>query len=283
MPFCTRSRRRICGVGYLDWVKRATGAVFLGGEAGRAQTFLPATILFLLLTLPMLFLFKLSKQQAEPAGEKVKLGSLYREQWGKFRELIRIPGVGLFLLAYFFFNDAILTAANNFPIYLQNVFAVSDTTKSLLLMGILATSAIGALLAGWMADKVGLKKTLMFVLGSWVVILPLLGSVSNFKLFVVYTVIMGLLYGSVWAVTRAAMTALVPPERMNFGFSFYGIAERVSTLVGPVTWGLISTLLVHLGPTRYRIAVSAMAIFVIIGLLIMRKVQIPKTNNTINN
>jgi UMF1 family MFS transporter len=254
----------------------ASGAVYLVGEVGRAQTFLPATIIFFILSLPMLIYFKLPKQ--EKTYNKIILKEEYKNYWNQFKELIKFPSMGLFLLAFFFFNDAILTAANNFPIYLERVFNVSDNTKSMLLLGILATSAIGAFCSGWVGDKIGLKKTLVIVLGSWVVILPALGLTSNFNLFIIFTVLMGFMYGATWSVTRAVMTALCPKEKLNFGFSFYTLAERVSTLVGPLSWGLITSFFIGLGPTRYRIAISVMTIFVVIGIFFLRKVKIEKEN-----
>lgn len=262
--------------GLLITLPLASGAVYLVGEAGRAQTFLPAVIIFFVLALPMLLFFKLPKQ--EKVDNKIILKDEYKNYWSQFKELIKSPNMGLFLLAYFFFNDAIITASNNFPIYLQNVFAVADSTKSMLLVGILATSAVGAFCSGWVADKIGLKKSLMIVLGSWVVLFPLFGLTTNFTIFVVLAIIMGFLYGSIWTVTRAAMTALCPKDKLNFGFSFYTLAERVSTLVGPLTWGLITSLFIGLGPTRYRIAITVMAVFVAIGIFFLRKVEIKKEN-----
>ena len=108
----------------------------------------------------------------------------------------------LFLIAYFFFNAAIITASNNFPMFLQNVFSVPDNTKSMILVGILATSVIGARCSGWVADRIGLKKTLTIVIGSWVILFPVLGLVTNFSLFVFCTILMGFLFGSIWTVTR---------------------------------------------------------------------------------
>ncbi len=258
----------------------ASGAVYLFGEVGRAQTFLPATLIFFILALPMLIYFKLPKQ--EKTDNKIILKEEYKNYWNQFKELIKSPSMGLFLLAFFFFNDAILTAANNFPIYLERVFNVSDNTKSMLLLGILATSAVGAFCSGWVADKIGLKKTLVIVLGSWVVILPALGLTSNFNLFVIFTVLMGFMYGATWSVTRAVMTALCPKEKLNFGFSFYTLAERVSTLVGPLSWGLITSLFIGLGPTRYRIAIIVMTAFVVIGMLFLRKVEIKERSGIIS-
>lgn len=260
--------------GLLITLPLASGAVYLVGETGRAQTFLPATIIFFLLALPMLLYFKIPKQ--EKVDIKINLKEEYKNYWQKVVELLKIPSIGFFLLSFFFFNDAILTAANNFPIYLQKVFSVSDTIKSILLMGILGTSAIGALCSGFVADKIGLKKTLIIVLGSWIVILPALGLLSNFKLFIVFTVLMGFMYGATWSITRATMTVLTPKEKLNFGFSFYTLAERVSTLVGPLSWSLITSLFIGLGPTRYRIAMTVMAGFVAIGVFFLRKVQINK-------
>lgn len=264
--------------GLLITLPLASGAVYLVGEAGRAQTFLPAVIIFFVLALPMLLFFRLPKQ--EKADNKIILREEYKNYWSQFKELIKSPSMGMFLLAYFFFNDAILTASNNFPIYLQNVFAVSDSTKSMLLVGILATSAVGAFSSGWVADKIGLKKSLMIVLGSWVALFPLFGLTSNFTIFVVLAILMGFLYGSIWTITRAAMTALCPKEKLNFGFSFYTLAERVSTLVGPLSWGLIISLFIGFGPTRYRIAITAMAIFVAIGIFFLRKVEIRKSHHS---
>lgn len=264
--------------GLLITLPLASGAVYLFGETGRAQTFLPATILFFVLSLPMLLFFKLSKQ--EKIVNKISIKEEYKNYWGHFKGLIKEPGMRLFLLSYFFFNDAIITAQNNFPIYMQRVFGVSDKTKAMLLIGILITSAIGAFCSGWVADKIGLKKALVIVLGSWVVIFPLMGMISNFVLFIILSVTMGFFFGATWTVSRAAMTALCPKEKLNFGFSFYTLAERFSTLIGPLAWGLITSLFIGFGPTRYRIAIIAMAVFVAIGIFILRKVQIEKENPT---
>src|SRR3989344_5746590 len=210
-------------VGLLITLPLASGTVYLVGETGRAQTFLPATIIFFILALPMLLFFKLSQQRK--VDNKINLMNEYKNYWSQFKELIKSPNVGLFLLAYFFFNDAIITASNNFPIYLENVFAVTDSTKTMLLAGILATSAVGAFCSGWVSDKIGLKKALMIVLGSWIIIFPLLGSVSNFSIFILLCILMGFFFGATWAVARAAMTALCPKDKLNFGFSFYTLAE----------------------------------------------------------
>ncbi|MFA5230740.1 MAG: MFS transporter [Candidatus Paceibacterota bacterium] len=61
-----------------------------------------------------------------------------------------------------------------------------------------------------------------------------MGFTSNFPIFIVLSILMGFFYGATFTVARASMTALCPKEKLNFGFSFYTLAERFSTLVGPV-------------------------------------------------
>ena len=146
----------------------ATGTLNLFGGSSRTESLLPAVATFSLLALPTLLLFK------EPHKEQsiLSYAKEAKESLVETKILITIPGVLAFFIAYFFFNDAILTAANNFSIFLEQVWKVSDTVKTYILLGILVTSAIGGFISGLIADKLGHKKTLVFILSGWVIILP---------------------------------------------------------------------------------------------------------------
>ena len=141
-------------VGLLIALPFASGAVYLFGAAGRAQTFLPSVVLFIILALPMFLFFRLPGNHA--AHDAWTVTGEYKSQWCQWKSLVKNPSMKMFLLSYFFFNDAVITAANNFPLYLEHVFAVSDSTKSMILVGILVTSVIGALASGWVADAIGI-------------------------------------------------------------------------------------------------------------------------------
>ncbi len=247
----------------------ATGAIYLFGNSGRAQTFLPSVVLSFLFVLPVLLFFK---ENAQAKNVVVNLKQEYRNYISSFMELIRLPGMGRYLLAFFLFNDAMLTVVNNFPIFLEQVFKVSDKVKSLIAVGVFAMAAVGGLLGGWLGSRLGLKRSLLVILASWVVIFPILGLLKNFVMFTVFCIILGILYGATWAITRAIMVYLSPRDKMNHAFSYYNLFERFSTFVGPVSWGLITTLLVKSGPVRYRIAIASMAVFVLVGLIIIRKI-----------
>lgn len=255
--------------GLLVILPLSLGVISFFGVSPRAETLLPSVILFFILSLPMLLFFK----EPHKIKEKSPFGSSIKDTWRETKILFSFSGVLLFLLAYFFFNDAILTASNNFSIFLEQVWHVSDLVKTYILVGILITSAVGGVISGIIADRFGHKRTLMFILAGWVIILPLVGFLTNFILFIIATALMGLWFGANWAVTRSVMSRIAPKGKHNLAFAYFSLAERVSALIGPLVWGLIVSNLVHLGSFRYRIATLAITFFIIIGLFMLYRLK----------
>ena len=255
--------------GLLIALPLSTGSLSFFGSNPRAETLLPSVLIFFILSLPMLILFK---EPGKPK-EKLRLASRFKEMITETKLLFSFSSVGLFLLAYFLFNDAILTASNNFPIFIEQVWGVSDIVKTYILLGILVTSVIGGTLSGFIADKFGHKRTLMFILAGWIVILPFIGLINNFTLFVTGAIIMGLWFGSSWTVSRSVMAYVAPRGKHNLAFAYFGLAERASSFVGPVVWGLIVTNLISIGSFRYRLAGLAVTGFIILGLIALSYVK----------
>ncbi len=235
----------------------------------RAETLLPAVAIFFILTLPTLIFFKEPQKESDPLDLKFKI----KDTWKKTKELFLFPGIFLFALSYFLFNDAILTASNNFSIFMEQVWHVSDTVKTYLLLGILITSAIGGLVSGHIADRFGHKKVLMWILVGWLIILPAIGLVTNFTIFVIATILMGFWFGACWAVSRSVMSYLAPERRHNLAFAYFGLVERASSFVGPIVWGLVVGNLISYGPNRYRIAVLAVTVFIALSIWSLYKVK----------
>ena len=240
----------------------AKGVVNIFGADARAETLLPSVMVFFVLSLPMLLFFK----EPRKTGERVLFKKKIRDVFIETRALLSVSSVTFFLLAYFLFNDAVLTAANNFPIFLEQVWGISDTIKTYILLGVLITS-------GLVADKFGHKKTLSYILVGWIFLLPLIGLLSNFTLFIIFTTLMGFWFGATWTVSRSVMSYVAPQKNRNLAFSYFGIAERASSLLGPVVWGLVVSGLISLGAVRYRIAALVVTLFVILGVLALRKVK----------
>jgi MFS-type transporter involved in bile tolerance (Atg22 family) len=262
-------RSRASGIGqFSNALGQVVGLVItLPLASSRLAPLVPAVIIFFILALPMMIYFKdnvIVSQKPSLALLKKETKDFYHHMKRFFALSVATP----VLVAFFFFNDALVTMSNNYSIYMQRVFGVEDKMKSILLIAILAMSAIGGMIAGWVGDKFGIRKTLKIILSLWIIVLPLLAIAPTFKLFFIITIFAGLLIGSVWTVTRAYMASVLEKEQLTYGFSFYTIMERCATFVGPLAWG---SIILGLGPTSttYRIAMGSMAVFMIIGLCVI--------------
>jgi MFS transporter, UMF1 family len=149
---------------------------------------------------------------------------------------------------------------------------MSDKVKSEILGGMFVFAALGAIIIGRISDRIGHRTSLIGILISWTIFLPVLSAVTSPLTFVLLMSALGFLLGATWTVTRAVMAYLAPNDQTNHAFSFYTLAERFATLVGPLSWGAIATGLLHFGEVRYRAALFCMGLFVLAGLIIAWKI-----------
>lgn len=238
-------------------------------SATRLQPLFPSLILFILLSLPMMIYFNESRPREKKFNiEILKNGE--KEYFMKMKIFFSFSIAVPLLVAFFFFNDALITISNNYPIYMERVFGVSDDIKNYLLLAVLLMSAIGGIVSGWVADKIGALKTLKFILLSWIILIPLIATSKNLLSLSIFSSLVGLFIGSAWTVSKAYLSEILKKEELGYGFSFFTIAERFATLFGPLTWGGFIAVL-GTQHTSYRMAMLSMVIFVIIGLTILIK------------
>lgn len=247
------------------------GVISLFGGEARAETLLPAVIAFAVFALPMLIWFREPARLGKPAV--ISLQVVYTKVLQETKQLAVLPGVAVFLITYFLLNDAILTAANNFPIYLSQVWGLSDIIKTYILLGIIVTSGIGGLVSGLLADRFGHKRTLIYVTVGWLVIFPLIALVENLVLFVVVTTIMGFWFGSHWAVSRSVMAYLAPSGGHNLAFAYFSLVERSSSFVGPIFWGLMVGGFTLADGSEYRVTLALLSLFILVGLFFLTRVK----------
>lgn len=264
-------RARASGIGQFSGSIGQVAGLFLAIPLSttRLEPLFPSLFIFIILALPMMIKFKDSK----PKNNVIRIKILKEENKEYIKKLVSFFTVSMavpMLISFFFFNDALVTVSNNYPIYMERVFGVSDDVKNYILMSILFMSAIGGLISGKIADKIGKFKALKFILLGWIILLPLVAITTGLYLLVFLSVLLGFLMGSMWTVTRAYLSELLKKEEMGYGFSFYTLAERFATLFGPLAWGGIIYAL-GIQHTSYRIAMFVMAVFVLVGLIILLK------------
>ncbi len=242
--------------------------ITLFGDPGRAQALFPATIIFGILALPMLLFYKEEKQvvtQSITNKAGLSLVSLFKSVFA-FRPL------AFLLLAYFLFSDALITFANNFPLYLETVHHVTDTVKSLLTASILLLAAVGAIIFGKIADKKGNLKTLKIILVVWCFIFLSMTLITKFSVLVPIFLLAGILFGPVWGISRALVGQLAPPHLVASSYSYYVVAERFATLIGPAVWS-IALITMGEGVRGYKAGSLSLMVLLIISIFVLNKIK----------
>lgn len=258
--------------GLLVTLPFATGVIYLFGAHGRAQTLIPAIILFALSAIPLMLWYK--EPDRGQVGSRPSICDEYKNILMTIKKVFSIRNLALLLVAYFLFSDATLTFSNNFPIFLQKVWNVSDNIKTYLTGGILILSAIGSVIFGKIADKKGTKFTLSLILIAWIILFPLLAFAPSFNIIAVVCLIAGIFFGPVWGVSRAMVSEFAPKEIEGSAFGFYTLAERFATFIGPIVWSITLSATASHGNESYSYALVSMGILVIISLVFVRRIKI---------
>lgn len=259
-------------IGLLVTLPFATGAIYLFGSTGRPQTLLPAVVLFGLLSLPMLLWFK--EKGLPEITDKVSIRDEYAKIFRTIRQILLNRNLVFLLLGYFLFSDALLTFSNNFPLFLEKVFGASDSVKTYLTAGILTLSAIGSVILGKISDRRGSVRTLIALLVVWIFLFMSIAFVPSFKVVAVICLVAGFFFGSMWGISRTIVAETAHAAVEASSFSFYILAERFATLVGPVTWSVVLASTASLGKISYSYAILSMGVLVFVSLFFVRKIRV---------
>lgn len=250
----------------------SNGRFSLFGSPGRNQVFLPAAILFGILSLPMLVKFK-EKVTNQIKIRTINLSLVYKNTISGIKELVGIQkNVGIFLLGFMLISDAILTANLFFAIFMEQVYKIPDGQKFILLSLMSLLVIPSCYISGKLGDKFGLKKILILACITLMVSFTLISLSTSIYLLYILILLVGLGWGGYYTTARAILVTIAPKDRIGEYFGFYSTFQRFASVIGPLTWGGITLLLVNLGTIRYRIAVMALVLLMFIGTILLTKV-----------
>ncbi len=184
-----------------------------------------------------------------------------------------------FLMAYFFYANAVNTIIVFAVAFSRDTLTFSMSENILLVIVMNVVAAPGAYVFGWLAERVGAKKTIIVTLFMWLVVVvgaeisawPDLFEVSGAKLcFWGVATLASLCIGAVQATSRTFVGQLAPLERAAEYFGFMAFAGKGSAILGPLVFGITSDLF-----NSQRVAVLSIGLFFLVGLLLMFRVHAP--------
>lgn len=242
------------------------------------MSFVIAAGFFFIFSLP-LFLFVPEPTHGEPRHHKFFKDG-FKEAKKTFKALFvtkEYPGIARFLMAFFIYNDGIITIIAFAAIFAQHILQMSDK-DIIIFFAIVQTSAvIGSLIFGIITDKIGPKRTIDITLIIWVAISIGAYFVGSVTFFYIVAMAAGVAIGSSQSASRSLMALLTPKEREAEFFGFYdGLCGKASAVVGPLIYGFISDL------TNERFAALIIGVFFIAGLIILQGVQEPERKSSQN-
>jgi len=165
----------------------------------------------------------------------------WRQLRGTFDEVRRLRMVGLFLLAYWCYIDAVDTIVRMAVDYGLSI----GLPASALIAALLITQFVGfpaALLFGWLGGRIGPKRGLFIGLGIYAGVVLWATRMESAAEFYTLAVIIGLVQGGVQALSRSLYARMIPVEKSAEFFGFFNMLGKFAAVVGPVLVGWTSVV-----------------------------------------
>jgi UMF1 family MFS transporter len=273
------TRGRLSGVGVaLGYVGSIVSALLLGTTVDAdgnitAASFLLIGSLFAVFAIPI---FVLVTERRRPSGT-FTVGEALRS-WSQLATTIRHarerPGLLRFVVGRFFYTDPINTAIAVMSLFAINAVGFTQGEARFVLIGLIVVAIIASFFWGILCDRIGPKRTLLLVLASWTVGLLLIGVWLDRIPFLIAGAILGSGLGGVAVTDRLYLLRLTRPDEVGEMLGLYGMAGKLSAVIGPLLFGWIVLILdpERNGPFAYQVAILSLLVLMVIGFLIVRRV-----------
>jgi MFS transporter, UMF1 family len=216
------------------------------------------------------------------------------ELWDTIRSLAHNRDMLLFLVARMIFTDG-LTAIFTFGgIYGASVFGWGPVELGLFGIVLTLVGAFGALIGGWIDDRVSSKFVIVsaltiLVLGALgilsvdkthvffvVDVAPKVAGSSPFssageQVFLAFAIIVGLVSAPVQASSRSLLARLAPRDKITQYFGLFAFSGKVTAFLAPAAVALVTYL-----TQSQRFGMAAILLFLIVGIALMAPVRSPR-------
>lgn len=241
----------------------------------RADQFVPVTMLItaVIFAVACIPTFLFLKERALPQPHLFG-GSALREavarlagtlhQVREFRDLLR------FLACLVFYQAGIQTVITLAAIYAQQVMHFDTGDTMFLVLVVNVTASVGALAFGSVQDRIGHIPTIALTLCGWLLMVLLAWSAESRSTFWLAANVAGLCLGASQSAGRALVGFFSPSARRAEFFGLWGLAVKLSSIVGPITYGAVSWI----SSGDHRLAMLITGVYFVIGLAILMSIDV---------
>jgi UMF1 family MFS transporter len=250
------------------------------GQGQAADQFIPVTMLITagLFACAALPTFLILRERAVPQphlqGRGV-VGEAFARLGDTLHHARRYRDLGRFLVSLVCYQAGIQAVITLAAIYAQQAmhFGTRETIMLVLLVNV--TAAVGAFLFGHIQDRLGHIRTIALTLLGWILMILIAYRADTPGQFWIAANITGLCLGASQSAGRALVGYLSPPERSAEFFGLWGLAVKLSSILGPLTYGLVSWM----SRGDHRLAMLLTGSYFLAGLVLLMGVNAERGRN----
>jgi UMF1 family MFS transporter len=203
------------------------------------STFLIAAAFFALFSLPLFFGLK-EEGERQSAGSN-PVGEGYRRLRQTFTHIRQYRSITRFLLAFFVYNDSILTVILFAGIFADKTLGMSTSELIYFFIIVQLSALIGSLAFGAITNRIGARRVIVITLLIWIGVVIWAYFIQSKGAFFMVGAVAGIGLGSSQSTSRALMALLTPYEKKTEFFGFYdGFFGKASAIIGPLVFGEVS-------------------------------------------
>lgn len=203
----------------------------------------------------------------KPSGNKILKG--FRELKLVWENLGCQPSLKTFLFAFFFYNMGVQTVMYLAASFGEKELQLESGQLIIAILLIQIVAILGAYTFATLSKHKGNIFALTTMIIIWIGICIGAYFVYGPTLFYVLATVVGLVMGGIQSLSRSTYSKLLPETKDHASyFSFYDVVEKLSIVIGTASFGIIENF-----SGSMRNSVLPLAVFFIIGLLILQKLN----------
>jgi len=218
---------------------------------------------------PLLRLRDRAVVAAPVTGSVLRAG--FRQLRTTFGQLRYTPVTLVFLAAYLLYNDGIQTVISQSSVYADQELKMTASTIIIAILLVQFVAMVGAWLMGRLAERHGAKRVILASLLIWISVLAYayVLPAGRPSPFLVLAVLIGFVLGGTQALSRSLYSHMIPRGREAEYFSIYEIADRGTSWLGTLLFGLALQF-----SDSYRLAIISLLLFFAIGFVLLARTPV---------
>ena len=190
----------------------------------------------------------------------------YRELRMVFRQVRESKELTLYLTGFFFMMMGVLTTMFMAATYGEKEMGLKEDVLIPTILVIQLVGMFGAVMFARISEKIGNIRALIITIISWTLICIGAYFISNTFQFVMAAFFIGIVMGGSQALARSTYSKMLPADTTDHTsfFSFYDVMEKLATVAGTFSFGVIEAI-----TGSMRFSVLAITVFFLLSLFFM--------------